>query len=119
MQQLVQNLKILRAMPGRFLPAAIVVAAALAFNSRVQAGPIQGAIVTHIDRDRTGGYYAESADGQLRLDVVLSGQGDFLSSQSGRDVDPADRRTADAYDSQRSRKRRGLGADVGRQRVSS
>jgi len=77
MKQFVQNLKVLRTMPGRFLPAAVVVATALAFNTQVQADPGQGAVVTHIDRDLTGWFYAVSADGQLRLDVVLSGQGDF------------------------------------------
>ena len=55
-----------------------VLAAAFTFTTRAQADPGQGAVVTHIDRDRTGWYYAESADGQLRLDVVLTGQGDFF-----------------------------------------
>ena len=56
---------------------AVVVATALAFNTQVQADPGQGAVVTHIDRDHTGWFYAVSPDGQSRLDVVLSGQGDF------------------------------------------
>jgi hypothetical protein len=78
MKQFVQNLKVLRTMPGRFLAAAVVVATALAFNTPVQADPGQGAVVTHIDRDRTGWFYALSPDGQLRLDVATSGQGDLL-----------------------------------------
>ncbi len=78
MKQLVENLRIFRTIPGRFLPTAVVVATALAFNTQAQADPGQGAIVTHIDRDRTGWYYVESPDGQLRLDVVLTGQGDFF-----------------------------------------
>ena len=65
-------------MPGRLLSAAVVVAAALAFSTQVQADRGQGAVVTHIDRDLAGWFYTESADGQLRLDVVLSGQGDFF-----------------------------------------
>ena len=78
MKRFVQNLRIFRTMPGRFLPAAVVVATALAFNSQVRADPGQGAVVTHIDRDRTGSYEAVSPDGQLRLDVAISGQGDFF-----------------------------------------
>ena len=78
MKQFVQNLKVLRTMPGRFLSVAVVVAAALIINTPAQADPGQGAVVTHDDRDLTSGYYAESPDGQLRLDVALTGQGDFL-----------------------------------------
>ncbi len=78
MKQFLQNLQVLRAMTGRFLPAAVVVATALAFNTRIQADSGHGAVVMHLDRDRTGWYEAESPDGQLRLDVVLSGQGDFF-----------------------------------------
>ncbi len=65
-------------MPGRFLSVAVVVAAALTFNTQAQANPGQGAVVTHINPDATGNFFAVSPDGQLRLDVVLSGQGDFL-----------------------------------------
>ena len=78
MKQFVQNLKVLRTMSGRFIAVAVLAAAAFTFTTRAQADPGQGAVVTHIDRDRTGWYYTESADGQLRLDVVLSGQGDFF-----------------------------------------
>ena len=76
MKQFVKNLKIFRTMTGGFLSLAVVVATALTFNA--QADPGQGALVTHIDRDRTGYATAVSPDGQLRLDVVLSGQGDFF-----------------------------------------
>ena len=78
MKQFVQNLKVLRTRSGRFLAMAVLAAVAFTFTLRAQADPGQGAVVTHIDRDRTGWYYAESPDGQLRLDVVLSGQGDFF-----------------------------------------
>ena len=78
MKQFVQNLIALRTMSGRFLAVAVLAAAAFAFTTRAQADPGQGAVVTHIDRDRTGWAYVESPDGQLRLDVVLSGQGDFF-----------------------------------------
>ncbi|HKS38946.1 MAG TPA: hypothetical protein VJW76_17255, partial [Verrucomicrobiae bacterium] len=79
MKQFVQNMKILRTMAGRILSVAVVVAAAFTFTTRAQADPGQGAVVTHIDRDRTGGgYEAESPDGQLRLNVVTSGQGEFF-----------------------------------------
>ena len=78
MKQFVQNLKVLRTMPGRFLAVAVLAAAAFTFTTRAQADPGQGAVVMHFDRDRTGGYEAESPDGQLRLDVVTSGQGDFF-----------------------------------------
>jgi len=65
-------------MSGRFLAVAVLAAAAFTFTTRAQADPGQGAVVTHIDRDLPGWFYTESADGQLRLDVVLSGQGDFF-----------------------------------------
>ena len=78
MKQFVRNLRIFRTMAGRFLSEAVVVAAALTFNVQAQADPGHGAVVTHIDRDRTGHFGAVSFDGQLRLDVVLSGQGDFF-----------------------------------------
>jgi hypothetical protein len=78
MKQFVQNLEVLRTMSGRFLAVAVLAAAAFTFTTRAQADPGHGAVVTHIDRDRTGYAYVESPDGQLRLDVVLSGQGDFF-----------------------------------------
>jgi hypothetical protein len=78
MKQFVQDLKVLRTLSGRFLAVAVLAAAAFTFTTRAQADPGQGAVVTHIDRDRTGWCYAESADGLLRLDVVTSGQGDFF-----------------------------------------
>jgi len=82
MKQFVQNPKIFRAMSGRFFAVAVLAAAAFMFTTHAQADPGQGAVVKHIDRDRTGWYYAESADGQLKLDVVLSGQGDFFRQNS-------------------------------------
>jgi hypothetical protein len=78
MKQIVQNSKVLRTTSGRFLAVAVLAAAAFTFTTRAQADPGQGAVVTHLNRDRTGGYEAESPDGQLRLDVVTSGQGDFF-----------------------------------------
>ena len=39
MKQFVQNLKVLRTMPGRFLSVAVVVAAALTINAPAQADP--------------------------------------------------------------------------------
>jgi hypothetical protein len=80
MKQFVQNLEVLRTMSGRFLAVAVLAAAAFTFTTRAQADPGHGAVVTHLDRDRTGWAYVESPDGQLRLDVVLSGQGDFFRS---------------------------------------
>jgi len=82
MKQFVQNLKIFRTMPGRILSVAVVVAAAFSFTTHAQADPGQGAVVTHFDRDGTGGYEAESPDGQLRLHVVTSGQGEFVRHNS-------------------------------------
>ena len=78
MKQFVQNLKVLRTMPGRLLAVAVLAVAAFTFTTRAQADPGQGAVVAHIDPDRTGSYEAVSPDGQLRLDVVISGQGDFF-----------------------------------------
>jgi hypothetical protein len=78
MKQIVQTSKVLRTTSGRFLAVAVLAAAAFTFTTRAQADPGQGAVVKHLDRDRTGGYEAESPDGQLRLDVVTSGQGDFF-----------------------------------------
>jgi hypothetical protein len=78
MKRFVQSLKVLRTMSGRFVAVAVLAAAALTFTTRAQAAPGEGAVVTHIDRDLAGWFYTESADGQLRLDVVLSGQGDFF-----------------------------------------
>jgi hypothetical protein len=78
MKQFVQNLKVLRTMSGQLVAVAVLAAASFTFTTRAQADPGQGAVVTHIDRDRTGWFYAVSSDGQLRLDVVTSGQGDFL-----------------------------------------
>jgi hypothetical protein len=78
MKQFVQILKVLRTMSGRFLAVAVLAAATFTFTARAQADPGQGAVVTHIDRDRTGYYEAFSPDGQLRLDIVTSGQGDFF-----------------------------------------
>ena len=78
MKQFVQNLKIFRTMAGRFLAVAVLATAAFAFTSPAQADPGKGAVVTHIDPDRTGWYEAISPDGQLRLDIVLTGQGDFF-----------------------------------------
>lgn len=79
MKQFVQNLKVLRTMSRRFLAVGVLAAAAFVFTPRAQADPGHGAIVTHIDRDRTGGYYeAFSPDGQLKLDVATTGQGEFV-----------------------------------------
>jgi hypothetical protein len=78
MKQFVQNLKVLRTISGRFLAVAVLTAAAFTFTTRAQAAPGKGAVVTHIAPDHTGWFYAVSSDGQLRLDVVTSGQGDFL-----------------------------------------
>jgi hypothetical protein len=78
MKQFVQKFEGLRTMSGRFLAGAILAAAAFTFTTRAQAAPGQGAVVTHIGRDLAGWFYTESADGHLRLDVVLSGQGDFI-----------------------------------------
>jgi hypothetical protein len=78
MKQFVQNLKVLRAISGRFLAVAVIAAAGFTVTTRAQADPGQGAVVTLIDRDATGGWWGVSPDGQLRLDVVLIGQGDFL-----------------------------------------
>jgi hypothetical protein len=78
MKQIVQNLKALRTMPGRFLALAGLAAVTFTFTPSAQADSGQGAVVTHIDRDRTGWFYALSPDGQLRLDVATSGQGDLL-----------------------------------------
>lgn len=65
-------------MSGRFLAVAVLAAAAFTFTTRAQADPGQGAVVTHIDRDRTGYYEAFTPDGLLRLDIVTSGQGEFF-----------------------------------------
>jgi len=78
MKQFVQHLKVLRTLSGRFIAVAVLAAAAFTFTTRAQAGPGQGAVVTHFDRDATGWWYAESPDGQLSLYIVTSGQGDFL-----------------------------------------
>ena len=78
MKQFVQNSKVLQTTSGRLLAVAVLAAAVFTLNLRAQADPGQGAVVSHIDRDLSGWYYAESADGQLRLDVVTSGQGDFF-----------------------------------------
>ena len=78
MKQFVQNLKVVRTMSGRFLAVAVLGAVAFTFATRAQADPGQGAVVTHIDRDLPGWFYTESPDGQTRLDVVFSGQGDFI-----------------------------------------
>jgi len=77
MKQLIQTFEVLRAMPGRFLSAAVVVAAVLTFTTPAQADPGHGAVVTHIDRDATGEFWAISSDGQLRLDVAISGRSDY------------------------------------------
>lgn len=78
MKPFVQILRNFRTRPGWLLFMAVVVVAALTFSAQAHADPSQGAIVMHIDRDRAGWFEAESSDGQLRLDVVLSGQRDFL-----------------------------------------
>src|SRR3954467_9005617 len=78
MKQFVQNLKVLRTMSRRFLAAGVLAAAAFVFTPPAQADPGNGAIVTHIDRERTGGYEAVSPDGQLKLHVLTSGQGEFV-----------------------------------------
>jgi hypothetical protein len=78
MKQFVQNLKIPGTMFGRFLAVAVLTATAFTFTTRAQADPGHGAVVTHTDRNLTSHYYAESPDGQLRLVVVLTGQGEFL-----------------------------------------
>jgi hypothetical protein len=78
MKQSVQDSKVIRTISGRFLAVAVLAASAFTFTPRAQADPSQGAVVTHIDRDLTGWFYAVSSDGQLRLDVVTFGQGDFL-----------------------------------------
>jgi hypothetical protein len=79
MKQFVQNFKVLRTRSRQFLAAAVLVATAFVFTPRAQADPGHGAVVTHIDRDLTGGsYQAISPDGQLKLDVVTTGQGEFV-----------------------------------------
>jgi hypothetical protein len=72
-----QNLKIFEALSGRFLSGMLIVAAAT-FNAPALADSDQGAVVTHIDRHLTGYYVAVSPDGQLRLDIILTGLGDFF-----------------------------------------
>jgi hypothetical protein len=78
MKQFVQNLKTIHTISGRFLAVAALAAAAFVFTTHAKADPGQGAVVTHIDRDSTTSFYAFSSDGQLRLEVVTSGQGDFF-----------------------------------------
>jgi hypothetical protein len=78
MKQFVRNLKIFRTMPGRFVAVAVLAAAAFTFTNRAQADPGRGAVVVHRNREATGGYYAVTPDGQLRLDVATTGQGDFI-----------------------------------------
>jgi hypothetical protein len=63
-------------MSRRILAAAVF--AAFTFTNRAVADPGQGAVVGHIDRDHTGYYEAVSPDGQLKLDVLTSGQGEFI-----------------------------------------
>ncbi|HUS36331.1 MAG TPA: hypothetical protein VM680_13350 [Verrucomicrobiae bacterium] len=79
MKQFVQNLKVLRTMSRRFFAVGILATATFVFTPRAHADPGHGAVVTHIDRDLTGGsYQAISPDGQLKLDVVTTGQGEVV-----------------------------------------
>ena len=78
MKELIQNLKVLRAMSGRFLAVAVLAAMAFPTTIHAQTDPGQGAIVIHIDRDATSQFTAVSPDGQLRLDVAISGQSDYF-----------------------------------------
>jgi len=78
MKQLIQNMNVLRTMSGRFLSTAAVVATVLTFTTTAQADPGQGAVVTHIDPGATSELTAISPDGQLRLDVAISGQSDYF-----------------------------------------
>jgi hypothetical protein len=77
MKQFVQNLKVLRAMSGRFLSVAVV-AAALTFTNGAKADPGQGAVVTFTERDGTGLLTTYSPDGQLMLQLVYGNPGDFV-----------------------------------------
>ena len=77
MKQFVQNLKILRAMSGRFLVVAALAAAAATFTPRAQAAPGQGAVVTFLTRDGSLDYTAYTPDG-LKVEIVFGAPGDFL-----------------------------------------
>jgi len=77
MKQLVQNLKVLRAMSGRFLTVAVV-AAALTFTNSAKADPGQGAVVTFTERDGTELLTTYSTDGELMLQLVYGNPGDFV-----------------------------------------
>jgi len=74
MKQFIQHLAVLRATPGRFLAAAVVIATAFAFNTQAQAGLGQGAMVTPGDPDENWTFTSLSPDGQMRLDVYDTGQ---------------------------------------------
>jgi len=77
MNQFVKNLKVFRAMSGRFLAVAVLAAAAFPFTTRAQADLGHGAVVTHIDPSATSEFTAISPDGQRRLDIAISGQSDY------------------------------------------
>lgn len=80
MKQLIQNMKVLRAMSGRFLTVAVVAAAALTFNTQAQTDPGQGAVVTFLERDHPGFFESYTPDGQLMLHVDTSSPGTFVRS---------------------------------------
>jgi len=77
MKQLIQNMKVLRAMSGRFLSTAVVMAAVLTFTNPAQADPGQGAIF--LSRDGPQSLTTSSPDGLLKLEIVYDGtMGDFV-----------------------------------------
>jgi hypothetical protein len=78
MKQSIQKSKVLRAVPGQFLAAAVALAAALTVSTQAQADPGTGAVVTFIDRDHTGHTELISDDGQMRFDVYTHTPGNHV-----------------------------------------
>jgi hypothetical protein len=77
MKQLVQNLKVLRTISGRFLAVAVLAAAVFTFTPRIQAAPGKGAVVTFITRDGSLVFTTYTEDG-LKVEIVFGAPGDFI-----------------------------------------
>jgi hypothetical protein len=77
MKQFVQNMKVFRTMPGRFLSVAVVLAAIFTFTPRAQADPGKGAVVTFITREGNLVFTTYTEDG-LKVEIVFGAPGDFI-----------------------------------------
>jgi len=78
MKRFVQNLRVFGTMSGRFLATAIVAVTVMILTAPAQADPGTGAVVTFLERDGPGYFWAVTPDGQLALEVTTQEPGNHV-----------------------------------------